>query len=280
MEVVDLKVGLVPKISGLVITLNEERHIRKCLESLSWVDEIIVVDSESSDRTVAIAKEFTELVFIRPWPGFPVQRNFGMSQATGQWILVLDADERIPHEARQEILTWLTSSEAYGYAAALVPRKNFFFGKWIQYGGAYPDPQYRIFRKGKARYDEATLDTPLVSGPTKLLTKPFEHLTGETVADRVRKISRETNYKARTLLERKARVSWIDMLFRPIVNFMKLFILKQGFRDGTEGYIHSGFASFHTFLRYGKYFELVRQVQDANGKIKEMSNDASGPGER
>ena len=280
MEVVDLKVGLVPKISGLVITLNEERHIRKCLESLSWVDEIIVVDSESSDRTVDIAKEFTELVFIRPWPGFPVQRNFGISQATGQWILVLDADERIPPEARHEILTWLKSSEADDYAAALVPRKNFFFGRWIQYGGAYPDPQYRIFRKGKVRYDAATLDTPLVSGATKLLTNPFTHLTGDTVADRVRKISRETNYKARILLERKARVSGVDMFFRPMVNFIKFYILKQGFRDGTEGYIQSGLASLHTFLRYAKYFELVRQIQDTNGPIKQMSNGSSVSSER
>jgi len=279
-EVVDLKVGLVSKISGLVITFNEERHIRPCLESLSWVDEIIVVDSESSDRTVDIAKEFTELVFIRPWPGFPVQRNFGMSQATSQWILVLDADERIPHEARQEILTWLTSSEAHDYAAALFPRKNFFFGKWIRHGGAYPDPQYRIFRKGKVRYDESTLDTPLVSGQTKLLANPFYHLTGETVAERVRKISRETDYKARMLLERKTRVSWIDVLFRPIVNFIKFYVLKQGFRDGTEGYIYSGFTSFHTFLRYAKYFELIRQVQDTNGQFKQLSNDASGPDER
>jgi glycosyltransferase involved in cell wall biosynthesis len=280
LEVVELKVGPVPKISGLVITLNEERHIRKCLESLSWVDEIIVVDSESRDQTVAIAKEFTELVYIRPWPGFPVQRNFGISKATGQWILVLDADERIPHEARQEILTWLESSEADDYAAALVPRKNFFFGKWIQYGGAYPDPQYRIFRKGKVRYDEATLDTPLVSGPIKNLTNPFDHLTGETVADRVRKISRETNYKARTLLERSARASWVDILFRPIVNFVKFYILKQGFRDGIEGYIQSGFASFHTFLRYAKYFEILRQRQNTNGPIKQMTSDSSGPGER
>jgi len=111
-----LKVGPVPKISGLVITFNEERHIRKCLQSLSWVDEIIVVDSESSDRTVDIAKEFTEQVFIRPWPGFPAQRNFGISKATGQWILILDADERITNEARQEIATLLTSPEANHYA--------------------------------------------------------------------------------------------------------------------------------------------------------------------
>lgn len=282
LEVFDLSVGPVPKISGLVITCNEERHIRECLESLSWVDEMIVVDSESSDRTIDIAKEFTELVFIQPWPGFPMQRNFGMGKATGQWILILDADERITHEARQEIVTWLTSSEANEYAAALVPRKNFFFGKWIRYGGAYPDPQYRIFRKGKVQYDEATLDTPLVNGATKLLANPFDHLTGETVADRVRKISRESHYKARMLLERKSRVSWIDVLFRPIVNFMKFYVLKQGFRDGIEGYIYSGFASLHTFLRYVRCIELIEQTPNQKkGTMPEDDPDeATGNGVR
>lgn len=258
MEIFGLNDGSVPKISGLVITCNEERHIRECLESLSWVDEIIVVDSESQDRTVDIAQEFTVLVFRRPWPGFPAQRNFGMSKATGQWILILDADERITHESRQEILTWLTSPEAIDYAAALVPRKNFFFGKWIRFGGSYPDPQYRLLRKGKVQYDEATLDTPVVSGATKLLVHPFDHLTGETVADRIRKIGRESNYKARMLYERKSGVTGVDVLFRPIVNFIKFYLLKQGFRDGIEGYIYSGFASFHTFLRYAKCLEMIK----------------------
>lgn len=248
-----------PKISGVVITLNEERHIRNCLSSLAWVDEIVVVDAESKDRTVEIAKEFTDQVFTRPWQGFPSQRNYGIDKATGQWVLVLDADERITNEARQEISNWLLSPEANNYMAVLIPRRNFFFGKWIRYGGAYPDPQYRIFRKGKVRYDESTLDTPLIDGPTKLLVNPFDHFTGETVADRVRKIGLETNYKARMLLARKRKIFWSDLFFRPIINFIKFYILKQGFRDGIEGYIYSGFASFHTFIRYAKCVELIEQ---------------------
>ncbi|MFY9270194.1 MAG: glycosyltransferase family 2 protein, partial [Candidatus Manganitrophaceae bacterium] len=130
-------------ISAVVITYNEEGNIRGCLESLRWVDEIVLVDSQSSDRTVSIAREFTDRIFVRifvrPWPGFPAQRNFGIAQATGEWILILDADERVTPEAQREIATWLASPESQEYAAAQVPRRNYFFGKWLRFGGAYPD---------------------------------------------------------------------------------------------------------------------------------------------
>ncbi len=248
-----------PKISAMVITFNEERFLRDCLVSLDWVNEIVVIDAESQDGTVAIAKEFTDRVFIRPWTGFPEQRNFGIEQASYQWVLVLDADERVTPESKEEITTWLLDPEAEKYAAFLVPRRNFFFGKWIRFGGAYPDPQYRIFQKEKIRYDANTLDTPHIDGPTKLLVQPFDHVTGETVKDRIRKINRETNFKARMLLTQKERISWSDLFFRPIINFLNFFLFKQGFRDGIEGFIYSGLASFHTFLRYAKCLEIMEQ---------------------
>lgn len=245
-----------PTISALIITLNEERYIRDCLSSVAWVDEIIVVDAQSTDQTITIAKEFTPHIFTRAWNGFPAQRNFGLSQTTKEWVLILDADERITREGRAEITTWLGSSEAHDYAAALIPRKNFFFGKWIRFGGAYPDPQYRLFKKGNVRYDEQSLDTPIIDGAVKHFTQPLEHLTGERVADRTRKIGRETTHKARMMLKKKERVTSLDLLVRPFINFVKCYILKQGFRDGVEGLICSGLATSHTFLRYAKRAEI------------------------
>ncbi len=247
-----------PTVSAVVITYNEEKNIRSCLESLQWVDEIIVVDSESRDATVDIAHAFTDRIFIRPWPGFPAQRNFGISQATGEWILILDADERVSPEAKEEISDWLSGPEAARCAAAQVPRRNFFFGKWLRFGGAYPDLQWRLFRRGKIRYDEQSLDTPLIDGPCARLSSPFDHYTGERIADRIRKIYRETDHKARERLTRKRRVYWYDLLFRPAAAFFKTYILRQGFRDGIEGYLYGALIGFYTFVRYVKLWDLTR----------------------
>ncbi len=247
-----------PTVSAVVITFNEEHRLRGCLESLGWVDEIVVVDAESRDRTVEIAKAFTERVFVRPWPGFPAQRNFGIAHTTGEWIVVLDADERVTADARSEISAWLRRPEADRYAAAKVPRRNFFFGRWLRFGGAYPDLQWRVFRNGKIRYDEQTLDTPVIDGPWTVLTHAFDHVTGETLADRIRKIQRETDYKARERLADKRRVSWFDLFVRPLATFFKIYVVKQGFRDGVEGLLYSVLAGFYTYVRYVKLWELVR----------------------
>lgn len=248
-----------PTVSAVVITYNEERNIRRCLESITWVDEIILVDSESRDKTVEIAKEFTNNIFIHPWSGFPPQRNFGISKAKGTWILILDADERVTLDAKKEITNWVISSEIMEYSAAQVPRKNFFFGRWLKFGGTYPDLQWRLFRNGKVCYDEKTLDTPLIEGNYKVLSKPFEHFTGERISDRIRKIYRETDYKAKELLKFRKRVYWFDILFRPMAAFMKIYLIKQGFRDGIQGYLYSSLFSFYTFVRYVKLWELTRE---------------------
>ncbi len=139
-----------PRLSAVVITLNEEARLRTCLESVAWTDEIVVVDAESQDKTVQIAREFTEHVMVRPWPGFAAQKNFALDQASGDWLLSLDADEEISPELRDEILRLLVAGAgADGYA---VPRRNVFLGQWIRHGGLYPDWQVRLFRRGHGRF--------------------------------------------------------------------------------------------------------------------------------
>src|SRR5207237_3218043 len=135
-----------PRTSVVVITLDEEAHIRRCLESVAWADEIVVVDAESRDKTVQIAREFTDRVVSRPWPGFAAQKNFALDQSTGEWILSLDADEEASPELYQEIATTIGGAGACdGYA---VRRRNMFLGRWIRHGGLYPDWQIRLFRRG------------------------------------------------------------------------------------------------------------------------------------
>src|SRR3989304_10132464 len=135
-------------VSALVITVNEEENIRQCLESVTWADEIVVVDALSEDRTVGISRRCTDKVFLNPWPGFAAQRNFGLERATGDWILILDADERVTPEVRDEILACIARADQDGVGAYQIPRRNYFSGRWLRWGGAYPDRQGGPIRPG------------------------------------------------------------------------------------------------------------------------------------
>src|SRR5207245_5046689 len=135
-------------IAAVVITKDEERNIADCLASVAWVDEMIVVDAESSDRTVELAKAYTPKVFVHTWQGYGPQKNFAMAQATADWILIVDADERVSDELREEIQALL---QKLGPAIAFqIPRRNFYYGRWVKWGGTYPDYQIRLFRTGAA----------------------------------------------------------------------------------------------------------------------------------
>ena len=145
-------VSLRPTLSVVVITRNEEARIRACLDSVAWADDIVVVDAESEDKTARIAREVTERVFVRPWPGFAAQKNFAIEQARSDWVLSLDADETVTPELREEIQTLLGAPAALdGYA---VRRRNIFWGRWVRHGGLYPDWQLRVFRRGRGRFVE------------------------------------------------------------------------------------------------------------------------------
>ena len=276
----DQRTGAVMRtmVSAVVIAKNEEKNLPGCLESLRWVDELIVVDSESADRTMEIAREYTDKVFVRPWCGFPSQRNFGIGNSSGDWIVILDADERFLTQTRDEILAWLGSEEAKEYVAGYFPRRNFVFGKWLRYGGIYPDLQCRLLRKGKVTYDENSLDTPLINGPRKVFCNPVDHFTGDHVGGRVIKVIRQSQFKAQEKLSKRRRVRWRDVMFRPIMAFVKMYLLKQGYRDGIEGFIYATLSSLHTFLCYAKMWEILSQESldaEMQGCRKYPSRDVS-----
>src|SRR5256885_2889130 len=162
-------------VSAVVVTLNEEERLRACLESLTWADELVVVDAESSDKTGQIAREFTDRVWVRPWPGFAAQKNFALEQATSDWILSVDADEEVSPELREEIRAVLgrPGEGADGYR---VPRRNIFWGRWVRHGGLYPDWQLRFFRRGRGRFvDQAVHESVEVTGTVGPLGGPPGH---------------------------------------------------------------------------------------------------------
>ena len=164
------------RLSVCLITANEEERLRPCLESVAWADEVVVVDAESTDKTALVAREFTDHVHVRPWPGFAAQKNFGLDQATGDWILSVDADERVTPELRARIEAVLRADgPADGYS---VPRKNIFWGRWVRHGRLYPDWQLRLFRRGRGRFaDREVHESVRVEGRVARLDAPLLHVS-------------------------------------------------------------------------------------------------------
>lgn len=245
-------------VSALVITVNEERNIRDCLASLAFADEIVVVDSGSTDGTAAIARrEFGAAVFVNPWPGYGAQKNFGLDRATGDWVLIVDADERVTEELRTEIQRVLSGGAGRGVQAFRIPRKNFQYGRWIAHGGAYPDWQIRLVRRGSARYNDVEVhENLLVEGEVGSLRSPFLHFSERSTSERIEKLNRYTTLSGRERRKRwKGRVGWSHFVLHPLATFFKFYVVKRGYRDGVPGFIYAVTGGAYTFLKYAKLEE-------------------------
>jgi glycosyltransferase involved in cell wall biosynthesis len=248
-------------LSVVVITKNEERNIAPCLETVRWVDEMVVVDAESCDRTVPIARQYTDKVFVKPWPGFGLQKNFGMAQVSSDWILILDADERVTEELRREAQTCIEGWRPGAPVAYQVPRRNFFYGAWVRRGGVYPDYQVRLFRRGLAHYnDVAVHENLIVDGEIGTLAGHLDHYTEQRIQDHFKKFGLYTTLAAQEKAKKVKTVGWSDLVFRPLVVWAKTYLLKQGYRDGVRGLIVCVFASMYTFVKYAKLWDSTRQA--------------------
>jgi glycosyltransferase involved in cell wall biosynthesis len=248
-------------VACVVITKNEEANIQDCLKSAQWTNELLVVDAESRDRTVELARACGAKVSVRPWPGFGLQKNFGMAQASSDWILILDADERVTEELRREITDRLKGWTSGAPVAYRIPRRNFFYGAWVQRGGVYPDYQVRLFRRGMARYnDVAVHENLLVDGDIGTLAGHIEHFTERRIQDHFKKFGLYTTLAAQEKAKTVQTVRWTDLVFRPLVVWVKTYGLKQGCRDGVRGLIVCVFASMYTFVKYAKLWDATRQA--------------------
>ena len=253
-------------ITCAIIVLNEERNIRDCLESAKWMDEIVLVDALSCDRTVEIAREYTRRIFTRPWNGFGEQKNFAIEQATSDWVFILDADERIGPELRKEIEMVLMARDRSGPLAFYLPRRNYFYGRWLRWGGTYPDYQLRLFRRGVGKLDDVEPHNRfLFEGPSAHLQVPLDHFTERTISDHFKKFNNFTTLAARERGRHKQAVYWTDLALRPTFTFWKYYVARQGFRDGMHGFLIAAFASMYTFVKYAKLWESL-QERKAEGK--------------
>jgi len=245
-------------ISAVIITLNEEANIRRSLESVRWADEIIVVDSGSTDRTVQICREHGCRVFEHEWAGDGPQKNYGIEQATGDWILILDADEEVTPELASEIRTAVESPDAPD--AFSMPRRNRFLGRWMRHGGWYPDRQARLFRRGRGRWTSPTLHSRLdlaTDGRLGTLRNDFLHYTYPSVREFIRKSDFYSTKEADAILaeNRIPRSMVFTLLTAFPIKFAETYIYKGGWRDGMHGFVASVLMATRVFMRYAKVWQ-------------------------
>lgn len=251
-----------PDVSVAIVTLNEEERLRACLESVVWADELVVVDAGSSDKTVAIAREFTDRVQFRAWDGYGAQKNFALDQCRGDWILSLDADERVSEALRKEIRG--TLERAPGEAGFFLPRRNLFQGRWVRHGGLYPDWQLRLFRRGRGAFLERSVhESVRVDGATARLRAPLIHESYRSVADAVARLNRYSDLAAVDLAAAGRGGSLADLLVRPAWRFVSMYALRGGFLDGWRGLILAALHAHYVFLRAAK----VRELSSGRGLV-------------
>jgi glycosyltransferase involved in cell wall biosynthesis len=250
---------MTPRLSAVVITLNEEQRIRACLESVAWADEIVVVDAESHDKTVQIAREFTDRVVVRPWPGFAEQKNYALGLARGDWLLSLDADEEVSEELAREIAGVLAASTAAdGYA---VPRRNVFLGQWIRHGGLFPDWQIRLFRRGRGRFVARDVhESVTIDGTVARLRGHLVHTSYRDVSDFLERADRYATLAARELVRQGRRPRTHELVLRPFGRFARMYVLQAGFLDGRKGLLLAALYAYYVFMRTAKAWELTRRA--------------------
>lgn len=244
------------KISACIMTFNEEDNIKRCLESVKWCDEIVVLDSFSTDRTIEICRTYTDVVHQHAWQGYIGQRNLIRGMARHSWVLFLDADEVVSVELRAEIEKEL-ACPASAFVGYRFPRRVFYLGRWIMYGEWNPDVKLRLFRKELGySVGEEPHDQVVVNGPVKRLKNPLWHYTYSNMQDHLDTVNRFSSISALAKHQAGYRFHLWDVLFRPAFRFFKGYFLKLGMLDGRRGLLIAMISSFGVAMKYAKVWEL------------------------
>lgn len=244
-------------VSAAIITLNEEANIKRCLESIAWVDEIIIVDSGSTDKTLEIARQYTDKIYHQDWLGFAEQRNVSLTKVTSDWVLIIDADEEITPELRDTILRMTqttTTNTAY-----TITRKNIFMGKPLN---SYVEKKLRLFKSGIVTFHGHVHEAAIFDGSTG-------HLSGGAMihhqyTDLETQLTKMNTYSTLAAQDRylaNKKYGALTLLIRPFLDFLKRYILKGGFRDGVPGFISAVLRAFYTFSRFAKLYEMNKKSQ-------------------
>jgi glycosyltransferase involved in cell wall biosynthesis len=249
-----------PPVSVTIITLNEEKNLARAISSVRWADEVLVVDSGSTDRTVDIAREMGARVLSNPWPGYGKQKNFAAKNARNDWVLNIDADEEVPAPLAQEISQALESAgETRGF---YFPRKTYYLGRWIRHGGWYPNHLIRLADRRAAEWTEPSVHEELkVQGAVRGLENPLHHYTFSNIQDQ---ILTNLNFSRLGFMELRRRgqgPSLFKLVFKPVGKFIETYFIKRGCLDGLPGFIISVNAAHSIFLKYAYLIEAEIQSE-------------------
>ena len=243
------------KLSAVLITFNEAKNIKECLNDLLFCDEIIVVDSGSTDKTAEIASQHGAKVFQHDFCDFASQKNFAIDLTSGEWVLLIDADERVDERLRTEIVSSVQDSEAQGF---FLLRKNRIFNRWIKFGGNQEDLQLRLIRKERARFEGKVHERIFWKGPKITLKNPLLHYSTTTITEYIKKLILYTGIEVEILNSRSAMISDRGLKWRPVAVFFDRFILKRGFLDGSEGFLFCFLSAYYEFIRQARSMESRR----------------------
>ena len=270
----DRTAGPIPLLSVAIITLNEERNLARTLASVRFADEIVVVDSGSTDRTLEIARESNARVFSNPWRGFASQKNFAIAQCRGTWVLSLDADEELSPQLQAQLRTLLPSNPPFD--AFHLRRRNLFLGRWMRHGGYYPDPKLRLFRRNAVAFSTAFEERPVhetirFDGASETLDYDLIHHAYPTLESYLEHMDRYSTLGARLLLEQhRTGGSWLSFHWNvfaiPTFEFFRNYLLRFGFLDGREGLLLHLYHSAYVSWKYSKCWELARRRSEASSE--------------
>lgn len=252
-------------LSITIITKNEESNIERCINSVRWADEVLVVDAESTDRTVEIARRLNATVIVKKWEGFAKQKEFAMQSAKHDWVFSIDADEEVTPELHQEILSTIVRADALnGYE---VPRKSFFLGKFIRYGGWYPGYQQRLFRRSKTSMNHRPVHEGFSSeGKIGRLTADLNHYTYSSLHQYIEKMNDYSSLDVLNTIARGRTIRWYNFILNPLSVFLRMFFSQQGYKDGFHGFLVAYYSALHSLSIFSKSWEY----QSASAAQKEL----------
>lgn len=243
-------------VSLVIITHNEEANIARCIESAPFVSEIVVVDSGSTDNTLAIAQKYGAKTHHLPWQGFGPQKNAALELASHNWVLSLDADEALSPELAQEIQALFTATNFNSHDAYVLPRLNWFCGRWMRHSGMYPDYQTRLLQKHKVKWTSAQVHEKVVAKNSKTLSQPILHWSFRNISHQVETINRYSTLRAQEFFKKNKTSGPLKIFLKTFSKFFEIYFLKRGFLDGVQGLMVSITGAFATYLRWAKLYEL------------------------
>jgi glycosyltransferase involved in cell wall biosynthesis len=256
-----MKKWSVPVLSVIIIVKNEERNIGRCLESVAWADELIVLDSGSTDATVEICRCYTDHVFVTDWPGFGLQKQRALDKASGDWVLSIDADEQVSVPLRREIEQAVKSDEINGYE---IPRLSEYCGRKIHHGGWWPDYVLRLFRRSSGRFTDSIVhERVVVEGKVARLNTPLAHETYIDLEEVLFKVNSYSSSGAHMLYQKGVRTSLLQAVLRAMWTFLRTYLIKASILDGREGFMLAVSNAEGAYYKHLKLLELQKRLHDS-----------------